>query len=263
MDSDLVGRSEPQGTSARAMSGGPRYASLDDSHFLHLAPWLRLVRTLQMLRSHVRSGRRVLDVGCGDGTTMMHLGGNRVGVDVSMDVLKSAKARSGADVVLGSALALPFRDGSFDVVVCTEVLEHLDDVEGAIGQLAAVAKRDGTIHLTVPMASWYRLMLFRLLGIRPYYLSEEEHKREFSAVPVDRFSSVSSLLSSLERYGLRIEDVRGSYFFPDKMEGPLDEIVRGSTRLRAIAERLDAIANILPKMRYLGRYLALSCRKVM
>ena len=33
--------------------------------------------------------------------------------------------------------------------------------------------------------------------------------------------------------------------------------------MRAIAERLDAIANILPKMRYLGRYLALSCRKVM
>jgi ubiquinone/menaquinone biosynthesis C-methylase UbiE len=215
-----------------------------------------------MVGPRSRRGTTILDVGCGDGTLMTHLGGNCVGIDVSEEALRSARANSGAEVVLASASALPFRDGSFDLVICTEVLEHIDDMEAAIGQLVSVAKQDGTIHLTVPTASWYRLVLFRLLGTRPYYLSEAEHKREFSAIPIERFTTVSSLFSTIRNYGLEIDDVKGAYFFPDKIEGPLDAIAGGSSKMRDFAKRTDAMVNKLPMMRFYGRYLAFSCHRV-
>ncbi|MFQ6127589.1 MAG: class I SAM-dependent methyltransferase [Thermoplasmata archaeon] len=214
-----------------------------------------------MLEAHVGKETMVLDVGCGDGTTMKHLGGNCVGIDISIEALRFAKANSEADVVVGSALALPFREESFDVIVCTEVLEHLGEMEIAIEHLAALLKPEGIVHFTVPLASWYRLFLFRFLGIRPYYLSEDEHKREFSAIPVERFDSISSLISMIENHGLRIEEMEGSYFFPDRIEGPLDKIVNDSARMREFAKRLDNILDKIPRLSSFGRYLALSCRK--
>jgi ubiquinone/menaquinone biosynthesis C-methylase UbiE len=243
------------------VSGTPTNAAQDESHYRHLAPWLRLVTTLRMLGPRKNGETMVLDVGCGDGTLMSHLGGKCVGVDVSTSALESARAKTGAEVVMASASTLPFRDESFDLVICTEVLEHLDEMEAAIGQLASVAKRDGTVHFTVPVASWYRLVLFRLLGARPYYLSEAEHKREFSVIPVERFSPISTLVSTIRHYGLEIEDVKGSCFFPDKIEGPLDAIADASSRMRGLVQRIDATINRLPSMKFLGRYLAMSCRR--
>jgi hypothetical protein len=73
---------------------------------------------------------------------------------------------------------------------------------------------------------------------------------------------VSSLISTVRRHGLEIDEAKGAYFFPDKIEGPLDAIAEGSARMRGLAERTDAIVNKLPVMRHLGRYLALSCRRI-
>lgn len=213
-----------------------------------------------MLKAHVRSEMMVLDVGCGDGTIMKSLGGSCVGIDISLDALGRARVNSEAHVVLGSALALPFKEETFDVIVCTEVLEHLRDVGPAIEQIASILKLEGVVHLTVPLASWYRLLLIKLLGVRPYFLSEE-HEREFSAISIEKFSPISSLITAIEDCGLTIDEVKGSYFFPDKVEGPLDRIVNGSTRMRNLAWRLDDFLSRIPKLNLFGRYLALSCRK--
>ncbi len=45
---------------------------------------------------------------------------------------------------------LPFRDDSFDVVSCFEVLEHLDDPAGALGEMARVLRPGGSLLLSVP-----------------------------------------------------------------------------------------------------------------
>lgn len=214
-----------------------------------------------MLKDHAGAGKSVLDVGCGDGTILRSVRGNRVGLDISFEMLIAAGANSRAAVVLGSALALPFTRESFDLVICTEVLEHLSRADDAIGQVASVLKSGGIAHFTVPLASWYRLLLFKLLGAEPYFLSEEEHEREFSAVPVKRFTPVSSLISMIENHGFAIEEIRGSFFFPDKVEGPLDRIVNDSEAMRDLARRLDNFLERIPGLAYFGRYLAISCRK--
>ena len=52
--------------------------------------------------------------------------------------------------VVADATRLPFRAGSFSHVVCSEVLEHVEDDEGVLRELARVAAPDGTVIVTVP-----------------------------------------------------------------------------------------------------------------
>ena len=62
---------------------------------------------------------KLLDLGCGTGLFMrryLREGGDAVGVDISIGMLKRAKSRNFSDVSLGNAEVLPFRDGSFDAV---------------------------------------------------------------------------------------------------------------------------------------------------
>lgn len=55
--------------------------------------------------------------------------------------------------VVGSALALPFGDATFDAAICTEVLEHVPEPEQALRNIARVLRPGGRLYVTVPM-SW-------------------------------------------------------------------------------------------------------------
>lgn len=81
----------------------------------------------------------VLDVGCGDGRITNRIrAANVMGVDVQADGLKRVQVPTR----VASAVDLPFADRAFDVVVCCEVLEHLEDhvLARALGELARVAR---------------------------------------------------------------------------------------------------------------------------
>src|SRR5690606_28993553 len=74
-----------------------------------------------------RAGDRVLEVGCGGGHVLERFHGTRrTGIDLSETMLARSRRRLGPDVELmrGSAESLPFEADSYDVVLCTEVLEH-------------------------------------------------------------------------------------------------------------------------------------------
>mgnify|MGYP001576920526 FL=1 len=96
----------------------------------------------------------LLDVGCGDGDFLQRLARSRpalalAGVDMSRERLKSAKAVLPAvELKQGQLPALPFEGQSFDTVVCSEVLEHVDDPTGALQELWRVARKQ--LIITVP-----------------------------------------------------------------------------------------------------------------
>lgn len=105
-------------------------------------------------------GELVLDCGCGYGFTLRVLGelteAYLIGLDLGADRLAQTRAALGnrVELVRGSALELPFADGSIDKAVSSEVLEHLPDDVAAVRELHRVLKPGGTLAVTVPSARY-------------------------------------------------------------------------------------------------------------
>jgi SAM-dependent methyltransferase len=105
--------------------------------------------------------RRILEVGCGEGIVIEYLGrrlpGVRIdGIELDGEALARARVRcSGAALVRGDAYGLPFRAASFDLVVCLEVLEHLDEPARALAELRRVSRRGCLV--SVPHEPFFRL----------------------------------------------------------------------------------------------------------
>lgn len=98
---------------------------------------------------------RVLDVGCGTGVLTAALAG-RVGssnvsaIDLSEPFVEACRRRvPGADVVVGSAESLPFRDGSFDAVLSQLVVNFMSDAPAGAREMVRVTKRGGVVAACV------------------------------------------------------------------------------------------------------------------
>ncbi|HEX6310572.1 MAG TPA: class I SAM-dependent methyltransferase [Acidimicrobiia bacterium] len=107
---------------------------------------------LPLVDRHLAGAERVLDVGCGEGQVARRvcaLGAGLVaGVDPTAAQLAVARERGGGpQYVRGVAEALPWRAGSFDAVVVSLVLEHVDPFETAVAEIARVLVPGGKFVL--------------------------------------------------------------------------------------------------------------------
>jgi SAM-dependent methyltransferase len=95
-----------------------------------------------------------LDLGCGDGRLMRELAAARiVGADVSAVALSQARERvpEGVDLVeLTPGAALPFADSEFDLVLCAETIEHVQDVQLLLSEARRVLRPGGRLAVTTP-----------------------------------------------------------------------------------------------------------------
>lgn len=100
-----------------------------------------------------RAGESLLDVGCGTGFFTRTLGAAMDGplsaVDINLPWLQYARGRDpdGASYVAGDARALPYHDGSFDLVMSITALCFVDDETQAVAQMLRVARRRVAIGL--------------------------------------------------------------------------------------------------------------------
>jgi SAM-dependent methyltransferase len=102
----------------------------------------------------------VLDAGCGEGEALHRLAavlpGRVAAVDLEDRCVAEVRARFPAvEASRGSVTDLAFADASFDLVLCLEVLEHLDDPAAAVAELARVSSRH--VVVSVPYEPWFRL----------------------------------------------------------------------------------------------------------
>lgn len=98
---------------------------------------------------------RVLDVGCGVGH-FLSVYPDAVGLDINPHCVRYCRDE-GYDVIEGNALRLPFASGSFDGVLLSHILEHLDDPGCALSDALRVLKRGGLLCIRVPTATGYRV----------------------------------------------------------------------------------------------------------
>ncbi len=167
-----------------------KYASPNPIARLLVAGFLDAVTELFVLANP--RGKSVLEVGCGEGKLANRLVRNAptparyLATDVSLDTL-TPELDPRIETQVASAYALPFADQSFDVVVCCEVLEHLEDPARGLAELARVA-RERVLISTPWEPVWSAMNLargkyLRSLGNTP------GHVQQFSRKALERLAA--------------------------------------------------------------------------
>jgi 2-polyprenyl-3-methyl-5-hydroxy-6-metoxy-1,4-benzoquinol methylase len=124
------------------------------------------VITVDFKRISLRPGAKILDIGCGSGRHVCEAfrirGITVVGADLNFDDMVKAREKlhfhekvgehGGGVWALSSADVknLPFKNSSFDLVICSEVLEHIHDHEKAASELIRVLKPGCDLVVSVP-----------------------------------------------------------------------------------------------------------------
>jgi SAM-dependent methyltransferase len=113
----------------------------------------------------IRDGDNVLDAGCGTGRHTLHackLAKCRIcSVDILADDVKKTKiltkymdqtgeAIGWGEAMTSDSLRLPFKNACFDKIICSEVMEHVDNEVAGMKELVRVLKEKGCIAVTVP-----------------------------------------------------------------------------------------------------------------
>ena len=147
-------------------------------------------------------GRRVLDLGCGDGRLTRRLAAQEiVAADVSRVALERARARlpRAELALLAPGEALPFADSGFDLVLCAETFEHVQDVQRLLSEARRVLRPRGRLAVTTPAHG-------RRTGLDVLARGFERHFHPFS--PHVRFFTARSLTGALEATGFDVVSLR-------------------------------------------------------
>lgn len=142
----------------------------------------------KLIKSHSKM-TKILDIGIGDGIYEASLSKEirrkceLYGVDISEKMLKRAQPYlSGSEVVDLDSQELPYRENTFDIVIVSEILEHVFYPEKILYEAQKVLKRGGVLLLTFPNSASLNLRLaILLLGSSPLlnYPKNKEHIRFF------------------------------------------------------------------------------------
>ena len=129
--------------------------------------------TAKHVLSYSKKGDKILDIGVGLGRMLDRFPNlDRYGVDISLGYLKESSTK-GITTCLAKIEELPYKDEYFDILLCTDVLEHVLDLNHAVQNILRVLKKGGILIIRVP----YREDLSQYLtpGYPYYYV----HVRNF------------------------------------------------------------------------------------
>ena len=161
---------------------------------------LRVIKKEKLLRKAMY----VLDLGCGNGKYDLEIektiGVNILGVDVSRNALKKAKEKGIQTKYVDVERKLPFKSGTFDAVLCFEVIEHVFDTDLLANEITRVLKKKGLLILTTPnLAVWHNRLLL-LFGIQPYYLETSTVNKNIGMGFLDKLGAGSEPVGHLRLF---------------------------------------------------------------
>lgn len=117
---------------------------------LELPAWDRLFKRIVWQQMGDISGKRILDFGSGEGITADHFAANNevVAIEPSEDMLANAWKDNKYEQIVGDVSSLSkMPDSSFDMIICHNVLEYIDDKKQVITELSRLLKSGGILSL--------------------------------------------------------------------------------------------------------------------
>ncbi len=205
----------------------------------------------------------ILDVGCGNGYQIApFVKRNKVyGLDISEANIRKATAKGIKAQLHDVEEPIPFEDNFFDVVVCSEILEHLFFPENALKECYRVLKKSGLFIVTIPNLYCLRNRISMMMGRNCKFIEYPMNRQHI------RFFSSYGMIEILKKTGFKIESFRGQEFAMN-FNWPFQLIwyLHGGNRgLRALI-RIATLGRKTPELpgpimqfylfRFLGRLLA-------
>jgi len=165
--------------------------------------------------------QNILDVGCGNGLLLSQFlesndENEYCGIDFSEELIKRTKQKihDKAMLVCGDALKLPFKHSSFDIVTCTEVIEHVNGQMRLLQEIHRVLKPMGLLLITLPNALPFYPFYFIIRkfprSIRPrfsFLLPYEDEVK--TSQPIDHAYTSLQLLKWLRQSGFHVVHTSG------------------------------------------------------
>jgi 2-polyprenyl-6-hydroxyphenyl methylase / 3-demethylubiquinone-9 3-methyltransferase len=189
----------------------------DVGEFSTIRFFVNPVRTgffLRMIeRECVPDRAKLLDIGCGGGILaeeFARVGFRVTGVDPAPETIATAKAHAttsglSIDYAVGSGEQLPFADESFRLVACCDVLEHVDDVERVVSEVARVLEPGGLfLYDTINRTFLSKLVIIKAMQEWPSvaFAAPNTHVWE-------KFIKPAELIELFERHHLGQREIRG------------------------------------------------------
>ena len=178
----------------------------------------------------VESDTRVLDVGCSSGylaRPLVERGCTVIGIEQDADAANAARDVC-EEVLVGDVenLDLPFVPGSFDVVLCGDLIEHLREHERFLARMLLLLRTDGRIVLTTPNVANWTLRLGLLAGRWRYTergILDRTHLHLFTR---------ETLVDALARTGYRVVDLDFTVPVPSLGTPAVERMAHAVGRLR-------------------------------
>jgi len=180
-----------------------KYSSFDEF-------WARYVPVLSYLKKYSLA-INILDVGCGTGIAAekLKIFGTVYGLDISPKSIDQARKYNRCDkCYVGIAEELPFDNDLFDVVICTEVIEHLLDPAKALSEFNRVLKYDGSLIISTPNPYYWALILGK---IRSKLI---QNKPTNTGQIIENYLAKSYLENLFSSNGFKIIHFHTAYFKP-------------------------------------------------
>ena len=193
-----------------------RNKEYSDRHIQNIGSW----EIPSMVRHLVFSSKNILDLGCGDGGTVSGIirkypSKKVTGVDISPRRIDSLKERFPKKrFICGDVCSTKLKDNSFDLIISTQVIEHVEDDKKMVREMHRLLKKGGFLYISSVIKKPWAIYKYRNKGkfvLDPTHEREYSSKEEFLNLFLKKFRLLKVIISQVRRKKIISFNVPGYY----------------------------------------------------